>query len=302
MFDFPLNYEEPIYRPPSERESLLIQTTIGCSHNKCVYCDMYRSKTYRVRTLDEIYSDLEKAAAAYREYGTKPRKIFLCDGDALAAPMNILLPTLDKIAKLFPNIRRIGVYATAQNILEKTNDELRELASRKLSIAYLGVESGSNSVMKRIVKGVSSAEMLEASLKIQACNWQLSVMIMLGIGGRELSTVHREETSSYISQVAPNFFSFLTTMVLPDTPLSRMVEKGKFEPLTTRELLEEMRDILKEIKLNNAKVIFRANHVSNQFPLAGILPRDINTLVNTLEQWVTECPPNVFPELPDSSL
>jgi radical SAM superfamily enzyme YgiQ (UPF0313 family) len=257
---------------------------------------MYRTKNYRLRSLQEIFDDLEKAQNYYLSLGIAPRKVFLCDGDALVAPMSTLLPVVKKTNELFPSLKRIGVYATAQNILDKSNEDLVALADEKLSIAYIGLESGCDKVLHRIVKGNTNSDMKESFLKLRECGWQSSVITMLGIGGKELSDSHCSETAKLISATAPDFLSFLTTVAIPNTPYMTMVEREQTDPLTSLELLEEMRAIISNINCVKGKIIFRANHVSNQFPLGGILPRDKEKLVKTLDEWIAICPPGVYPE------
>ena len=294
LFNFPISYEEPVYRPPSEWRSLLIQVTIGCSNNKCTYCDMYRSKTYRVKPIEQIKEDLRKCYQS----GMSPEKIFLCDGDALGAPMKTLVATLEEIKKLFPNIRRVGVYATAENILEKTEDELKLLSSLGLTIAYLGLESGDDKVLHMIVKGNSSKEMEDASLKIKRCGFKLSTIAMLGVGGRKYSKQHIEGTAKILSATCPEYFSFLTTFSVPGTPYHKMEQRGLIEPLTSKELFTEMHDIIEQSSFELNPVIFRANHVSNQNPLAGTLPRDQKVIVHKLKEWISNTPDGVYPPRP----
>ncbi|MCO4793466.1 MAG: radical SAM protein [Bacteriovoracaceae bacterium] len=295
FFGQPITYEEPVFRPPSEWRSLLIQVTIGCSNNKCTYCDMYRSKTYRVRNLDDIKKDLQKCA----DSGMAPDKIFLCDGDALGAPMEVLEATLDTINELFPDVRRIGVYATAENILEKSEEELKRLADKKLNIAYLGLESGDDKVLHMIVKGNTAEDMVKASLKIKSCGFKLSTIAMLGVGGKKYSQQHIENTAKVISQTNPEFFSFLTTFAVPGTPYHTMVERGLIEPLTSKELLIEMHDILELSSFDLNSVIFRANHVSNAHPLGGTLPKDKEKILKTIKGWIDQTPEGLYPTAPE---
>lgn len=298
MFDFPISYQEPVFRPPSEGRSFLLQVTIGCSNNMCTYCDMYRSKKYKVRDLDLILNEIVKASEYFQKIGYSPKKIFLCDGDALGAPMSILVPVLKKLNQKFPNLDRIGIYATAQNMLEKSSSELKELASLKLNMAYLGLESGSDKVLHMVVKGNTQTEMIEGSLKIKESGFKLSSIAMLGLGGRKLSANHVLDTAKVISKTSPEYFSFLTTMALAGTPYYRMAQRDSFEMLTTKELLTEMRDILALIKPNHNAITFRANHVSNQYPLGGSLPVDTPLLVQTLNSWIDQTPQGLYPPMP----
>ena len=172
MYNFPISYEPPVYRPPSEGRSLLIQVTIGCSNNKCTYCDMYRSKTYRERRIEEVEEDIRKCAAS----GLYPDKIFFCDGDALGASFELLEKSLLAVQKYFPDCRRVGVYATAENILGKSDDELKRLRELGLGIAYLGLETGDEKILHMIVKGNTANEMIEASLKLKRAQIKLSTI------------------------------------------------------------------------------------------------------------------------------
>lgn len=298
FFSSPLDYESPVYRPPSEGRSLLIQLTIGCSNNKCTYCDMYRSKTYRVRKLSEILTDVTKAHIYYHSLSMLPDKIFLCDGDALGAPMDILVATLDHLNSLFPDLRSIGIYATAENILTKSKEELKFLSSKKLNIAYLGLESGDDKILQMIVKGNSASEMLEASLKIKECGFKLSTIVMLGVGGQKYSQQHVLNTAKLIGETSPNFLSFLTTFAVPGTPYHKMVERKLINPLTAKELLQEMHDILMHAKFSSNSIIFRANHVSNMHPLGGVLPKDTELLLKNINEWIDQTPDGVYPKVP----
>ncbi len=296
MFSFPISYEPPVYRPPSEARSLLIQVTIGCSNNKCTYCDMYRSKSYRERPFEEIERDIKKCAEA----GLSPDKIFLCDGDALGAPMELLERTLLCIRETFPDCRRVGIYATAENMLGKSLEELKRLHDLGLGIAYLGLESGDDKVLHMIVKGNTAAEMVEGSLRLKDAGIKLSTIVMLGVGGVKYSEQHVKGTIEVLSQTCPHFFSFLTTFSVPGTPYHKMEERGLIEPLTSKALFKEMHDILNGVKFEANPVIFRANHVSNQFPLGGTLPRDQKKIVETLKEWWRSAPEGVYPPRPAS--
>ena len=292
---FPLTYAEPVYRPPSEAESLLLQVTIGCSHNACTFCAMYRDKRFTVRPLEDIRIDLQKAAGFFAASGYEaPRKIFFCDGDAHAAPTELLLAVLEETHSCFPKLQRVGIYASARTLLDKSTEELKALAAHKLNTAYLGVESGSDEVLELIHKKVTASEVIEACLRAREAGWKISSIIMLGLGGRELSAVHRRESAKVISLTAPNFLSFLTTTVVPGTPYARSIEKGELHPLTVRETLEEMHDLIRDIDPGAGRIIFRANHASNLLPLEGILPRDRARLAETVASWTRSCPPDLY--------
>ena len=291
-----IKYDEPVFRPPSEGRSLLIQQTIGCSNNKCTYCNMYRSKSYRVRPVADVLKDIELAAKMYSNTYAGPEKIFLCDGDALGAPTQDLVLTLKHIQEFFPHVKRVGVYATAQNMLDKSLDELKELQSLGLTIAYLGLESGCDQVLHMVVKGNTAQEMVEGCKKLTQAGIDLSVIAMLGLGGKKFSKTHITETAKVISAISPQYLSFLTTIAVPGTPYHRMVERG-FEMLTVKELIGEMGQIMAQCKFEN-KTIFRTNHVSNMYPIGGNLPQDLSSILGQLEKWYQECPDGTYPPKP----
>ncbi len=302
MFEFPIKYEGRIYRPPSEAQSLLLQVTVGCSNNKCTYCAMYRDKTYTERSTKDLFNEIEKAHSFFTQVGQFPNKVFLCDGDALGAPMDLLIPVLDKINEHFPNIKRISTYATADNILNKSVEDLQLLTHKKLNMAYLGMESGDDQVLKLVTKRNSAKDMIDAGVKIRSAGFKLSVIAMLGLGGKKLTESHCENTALAISKIAPEFFSFLTTTPIPGTPYARMVDRESWQMLSDKELLTEMRDIISNIKLDNERIIFRANHVSNLHPLAGVIPKDSDKILKQLSQWITQCPEDRFTRADPESL
>lgn len=297
--NFPINYEGAVFRPPSEGGSFLIQLTIGCSNNYCTYCDMYRAKKYRQRSFDEVRAELLQAKKYFSEIGNEPKRIFLCDGDALGASMDLLVRTLEFINELFPKLERIGVYATAQNMLDKSENELKQLTGLKLNMAYLGLESGNDKILKMIVKRNTRADMIIGSRKIIESGFKLSIIAMLGIGGEKYSQDHIVDTASIISEISPHYFSLLTTVAIPGTPYYKMVERGLIKPLTSKMLLFEMRNIIDQINPSR-NILFRANHVSNQFPLGGTLAKDRTELVKTVHRWMSSTPEGVFPPIPSS--
>lgn len=294
---YPLKYEEPIYRPPSEGRSFLIQLTIGCSNNRCTYCDMYRSKKYRERSLSEIKKELIESKQYFDSIGYEPKRIFLCDADALGASMHLLVSSLELINQLYPKLNRVGIYATAQNMLDKTPEELRTLKKLKLSMAYLGLESGSNKVLHMIAKGNNRDDMLRGSKKLMDAGIKLSIIAMLGIGGEENSQNHTEQTASIISEISPDYFSFLTTIAIEGTPYKKMLDRGNITELTSRDLFMQMKKIIEGINPSQ-NIIFRANHVSNQFPLAGNLPQDSSSIIKTIDLWIKETPEGIYPPIP----
>jgi radical SAM superfamily enzyme YgiQ (UPF0313 family) len=256
---------------------------------------MYRDKQFSVRSFEDIAQDIEQARVYYEQLGQDPPKIFICDGDALAAPTQLLLQVLELLENKFPNIDRVGIYATAQNILDKSETELTKLYQKRLKILYLGLESGADEVLKLVAKGNTATEMVEAAQKVASIGPKISVIAMLGLGGNERSEVHCRSTAEIVSQMLPDYFSFLTTVAIPGTPYQRAIEKGQITPLSTKELLHEMVEIVSKLNMQK-ECIFRANHVSNQYPIGGVLPREKKSLLMTLEDWLKACPAGVYPE------
>ena len=257
---------------------------------------MYRSKVYRERSIDDIKSDIEKCALQ----NLQPEKVFLCDGDALGASQELLVRTLECIKEKLPSVKRVGIYATAENMLEKSVEELTALKNLGLKIAYLGLESGDDKILHMIVKGNTAQEMVDASLKIKNAGIKLSTIVMLGVGGRKHSENHIKNTALLLSQTAPHFLSFLTTFAVEGTPYHTMQERGLIEPLTSLELLTEMKGIIAGSDFSLNEVLFRANHVSNAQPLGGLLPRDKEILLSTIDLWMTGTPKGQYPTRPES--
>lgn len=274
-----MRYEGDIYRPPSEAYSLLVQVTIGCSHNKCTFCSMFKNKRFRVRPLDEIIEDLEDARSTFRYVG----RIFLCDGDALCMMNAKLVPILDKISELFPECERVGSYARATDILRKSEDELRELRAKGLSIVYIGAESGSDKVLASINKGETAAQITEAVKKVESCGIAASVTFISGIGGRGMWREHAEATGRMITEMGASYVGLLTLMVEPDAPLYEKIKSGEFQLLTPEEVMAETYLLLKNADPDK-KCVFRSNHASNYLSLRGDLPDDKERMLAQIER------------------
>ena len=273
-----MRYSGNIFRPPSEADSLLIQTTIGCSHNRCSFCAMYRDKEFRVRPVENVLEDI---ALARDYYGPDVRRVFLCDGNALILPVDYLLKVLAGLQESFPELQRVGVYANARDIAHKSDEDLRELARHKLSIFYLGMESGSDEILKQIDKGATSAEMVAAVQKAMAAGMKSSIIYLLGMGGRKLWRENAVESARAVSQMNPNYLSALTVTVVPGTPLARQEESGEFELPSPEEFAAELRLFLEKVEVK--ATVFRSNHASNYVPLAGRLPRDKSRMMADLD-------------------
>ncbi|AYF45262.1 radical SAM domain protein [Halobacteriovorax sp. BALOs_7] len=239
--------------------------------------------------------DIRKAGAYYRRFEMRPSKVFLCDGDALGAPTEDIYKSLLAIREEFGDIR-VGVYATAQNMLDKTDEELRFLKEAGLGICYLGMESGCDKVLHMTVKGNTAQDMIDGSLKVMAAGMKLSVIAMLGLGGKKHTQTHVVETAKVLSKISPDYLSFLTTMAVEGTPYHRMVTRG-FEMLTTKEILGEMHDILSGIQASR-EILLRINHVSNMYPIGGSLPQDQATIIQQVKQWYDEAPVGTYPPKP----
>lgn len=272
-----MRYVGNIFRPPSEADSLLLQTTIGCAHNRCTFCAMYRDKKFRVRKLEQVLEDIELARGYF---GPGVRRVFLCDGNALVLPTDYLQAVLERLQQTFPDLQRVGIYANARDLLHKSEEELRELVRRRLSIFYIGMESGSDRILKAIDKGVTAAETVAAVQKGMAAGMKASVIYLLGLGGRQLWQENAIESARAVSQMNPNYLSALTLTVIPGTPLAEELRSGRFELPSPEEFALELKLFLEHIDLK--ATVFRSNHASNYVPLGGRLPADKEKLIAQL--------------------
>lgn len=273
-----MRYEGALYRPPSEAYSLIVQVTIGCTHNKCTFCSMYKDKQFRVRSLDKIIEDFKMARGSYRYV----KRIFLADGDALAIRTGDLEKILFHIRESFPECERVGIYGSPKAILSKSVDELKYLHSLGLKIVYLGVESGSEKILKNINKGVTREEMIEAGRRVVESGIELSITIISGLGGNEDSMEHARESAKIINEIRPHYVGVLTLLVENGTPIYEDVQSGKFELLTPREVLMETKEMIKNINVENC--IFRSNHASNYISLKGTLSKDKDLILSQIEE------------------
>jgi radical SAM superfamily enzyme YgiQ (UPF0313 family) len=272
-------YIGTVIRPPSEADSVIIQATLGCSHNRCAFCPTYLDKDFKEKPVEEILADIE----IFKKHEPGARRVFLADGNALAMPFEKLDRILDALSAAFPRLQRVGIYANARDIERKTEKQLEALASKKLGIIYLGLESGSDEVLKRVKKGATSAGMVKAVKKAQAAGIKASVIGLIGLGGRELSEEHALKTAEAVNQMNPRFISFLTLMLVPGTPLFDEMESGKFQPLNPFEGLKELRLIAANLEITGQGTIFRSNHASNYLALAGTLPKDKNKILTLID-------------------
>jgi radical SAM superfamily enzyme YgiQ (UPF0313 family) len=271
-------YEGVVYRPPSERKSLIIQVTVGCSHNKCTYCNMYRNKKFKVKNLEDIYEDIKCAKDIY----DKVDRIFLGDGNALVMETKKLLMILDKINSLFPECKGVAIYGSPKDLYKKSLEELKLLKEYGLDIIYTGIESGSDKVLTMVNKGVTSGEMIRGCKKVVEAGIDLSVIIISGLGGRRYSSEHAKETSKVLNEIQPNYVAFMTLINYIGTELNSEIESGKFIMLEPKEILNEQKMIIEKLEVDNCLV--RSNHRSNYMNISGEFPKDKKIILKKIEE------------------
>jgi radical SAM superfamily enzyme YgiQ (UPF0313 family) len=263
-------YDMPLFRPPSEGDNLIVQATLGCSFNQCSFCSMYKSKRFVARPLEQVFAHIDALA----RMDPTAHRVFLADGDALALPTEALEAIAAKLAATFPGLQRISAYATPGNLLRKTPDELARLKAAKLSLVYLGVESGSREVLRRISKGATADGMVEALDKARSAGIKVSATVILGLGGKRLAEEHAEATAALINRAPPTYLSTLQLTLMEDAAPNFLARwEGGFVPQDDTGVLIEQRRLLAALDPPHP-VIFRSNHASNCLPLAGTLPRD----------------------------
>jgi len=274
-----VRYIEPLFRPPSEADSFILQATLGCSWNACTYCAMYRNKQYRVRPTEEILADITEAGSRFAE---DVRHVFVADGDPLAMSLEQWKPILLALAVAFPRLRRVSTYATARNLLEKSPEDLKRLRELGLSLLYIGPESGDEITLRHLAKGADPLEHIEAARMAKAAGMEQSLMFLLGAGGRARSEAHARASGRLATAMDPRFLSALTLTVIPATPLASLEAQGRFELPDVPGLLTELRWFVEEARPSAA--IFRANHASNYLPIGGRLPRDREAILATIDE------------------
>ena len=275
-----MRYEGNIYRPPSEWQSYLLQVTIGCSHNACTFCGMFKDKKYRVRSLNEIMEDIDMAK---RTLGTV-HQVFLCDGDAIAMPTSDLLKILHKLKRTFPELQEVATYAGPKSTLSKSKEELKILYEAGLKKAYLGVESGDNQVLKETCKGVNAAQMLEAGQNLVQAGMKLYAIILIGLAGKERSKENAQATAEIINRMHPTDLAAMTYTPVPGTKMYRDIEQGKFRVLNDTECLQETRELVQHIELD--RLHFTSNHASNFVPIDGMLGKDKEEILSLLDKAI----------------
>jgi radical SAM superfamily enzyme YgiQ (UPF0313 family) len=272
-------YEGTVIRPPSEADSLILQYTIGCSHNRCIFCPAYQRKQFRIRSIAEMEQDILNCLPDFSD----TRRIFLADGDALVAPQQDLLTLFALLQSHFPRLQRIGMYANAGSILRKTKDELAQLREQGLGILYLGVESGDDALLTWMQKSVTAAQMAEAGLRVKEAGIKLSVTVLLGIGGSKRSSPHARATGQLLSKINPEYVGALTTMVVPGTPLYKLEQTGDFSIPAPFEILSELAEMLEHTEMHG---LFFSNHASNYLPLRVRMPSERDNAVKMIREFV----------------
>jgi radical SAM superfamily enzyme YgiQ (UPF0313 family) len=262
-----MHYEGNCIRPPSEAYSILLQVTVGCSHNKCTFCGTYKGKRFRIKEDRIILNDILFAS----KYMKRQDRVFLMDGDALIIPQQRLMWILDRIREHLPWVRRVGVYANAKSIKMKSPEELIQLRKNGLGILYLGVETGDAELLKEIRKGTSAEHLINMGRKIRDAGIKLSVTVLLGIAGRERSLEHARATGELLSAMDPNYVGALTVMLIPGTHLHEDFTSGKFELPDERGFLLELREMIAHTNLSRG--LFFSNHASNYLPVKARLPK-----------------------------
>lgn len=282
-----MKYEGMIYRPPSEADSLILQVAVGCSYNRCTFCHSFQGKSFRIKSFDEIREDIDEAAG----YGAIPR-VFLADGDALIIPQPDLVRILNYLKLKIRGLERVGIYANAGDILKKSTEELKELKSLGLGIIYLGLESGNPEVLKRIKKNASAGQMIRAAKRVREAGILLSVTVLLGIGGVELSQAHAEDTGKVLSQMDPEYVGALSLMVVPGTPIHEELRTGKLVLPNPFELIRELGTMIANCQFTNC--FFASNHASNYLPLRIRMPREKEKALQLIREVLQRKDPDLL--------
>jgi radical SAM superfamily enzyme YgiQ (UPF0313 family) len=273
-----MHYEGMMIRPPSEAQSILLQVTLGCSHNKCTFCGTFRDKRFNIKKDNVIFEDIEFA----RQNCEYQDRLFICDGDAMIVPQKRLIKILERIKERLPWVKRVGLYANPKGIKMKTPEQLGELQKLGVTIAYMGLESGDDLTLKNIKKGANAEKMIEMGKKVKAAGIKLSVTVLVGLSGRSRSEIHALETGRVLSAIDPDFVGALSLMLLPGTPLHDAYKNGDFKLISADEMLAELRLMISSTNLTNG--LFHANHASNYLPIRAKLPEDKEKTLKLISQ------------------
>ncbi len=286
-----LNYDYPLYRPPSEAKSTIFQVTLGCSFNECSFCDMYRSKEYSERPWEEIKMEIDMAAKQMPE----TKKIFLADGDALNLQTDYMIKIVKYLYEKFSNLERISCYAMPMNLLKKTPEELKKMHEAGLDMLYLGIESGSDIILKKVTKGATSQTIIRACRKAIDAGYILSCMVILGLGGKTYTKEHIRGTAEVLSAVSPHYSAALTLIIEPGVKDEFMTKFGEpFIPITDSEAIDELENLVANINAKN-EIIFRANHGSNAYTIKGTFPQYKDSMLEKIS-WMKKHPEVIRPK------
>jgi len=272
-----MHYEGVCIRPPSEANSILLQATVGCSHNKCTFCGTYKDKRFRIKDNDVILSDIIYAS----RYMKHLDRLFIMDGDALIIPHRRLKWILEMIREHLPQVTRVGVYANSKGIKLKSEEELRELRDLGLGIVYYGVETGDDQTLAAVRKGANAQRLLTMGLKVKRAGMKLSVTVLLGIAGKERSLIHAQATGALLSAMDPDYVGALTLMIVPGTPLADDMAAGRFQLPDNAGLLRELREMIASTNLSRG--LFFSNHASNYLPVKVKYPEGKEQALHLLD-------------------
>ncbi len=276
MFYPHIAYDEPLFRPPSEAGSLIFQVTLGCSWNRCAFCEMYTSKNFRTKKEEDVFTEIN----AMQVYGTDIRKVFLADGNAFVLSFKRLSRILDRLNETFPKLRRISAYALPKDILSKTDEELRLLADKGLKLLYVGIETGDEELLQLINKGETYESTSQALIRARRAGIKLSVMILNGLGGRKYSEQHAINSARIVNEIQPEYLSTLVLSFPYGVAHFKKRFGGDFEELTKMELILEMGNFISGLELEST--VFRSDHASNYLVLKGILNHDKDKLLKRI--------------------
>jgi len=285
-----MEYDFPLFRPPSEARSLIFQVTLGCSWNRCRFCASYRTKEFLVRPFEEVEREVVEMSGCYPDAG----KIFLADGDPMAAPTDYLLKVLDLMNRRFPSLERISTYAGPTNLMAKTPEELRMLKERKLDLLYLGIETGNDELLKRVGKGATAEQIVEGSRKALQAGLRMSAFIILGLGGVAGSRAHAKDSARVVNRIGPQFLATLTLMVGPDPrAYEEKVMGGGFRLVDRKQSLQELRWFVEDLELAGCK--FGTEHASNYLPITGMtLPGDKDEILRLIYKAMMDASPGML--------
>ena len=286
-----LNYDAPLYRPPSEAQSLIFQVTLGCSFNECSFCDMYRSKEYSERSWEEVKSEIDLMAKTLPD----TTRIFLADGDALNLSTDYMIKIVKYVYQKFPKLERVSCYAMPMNLLKKTPEELDLMNKAGLDRLYLGIESGNDIILKKVTKGATQKTMIKSCNKAKDAGFTLSCMVILGLGGTKYTKENAVDTAKVINAVQPDYVAALT-LYLENGIKDEFITKfeGEFERLTDSQAIDELELLISKIDVEK-EIIFRANHGSNAYNIGGTFPQDKLEMVERIA-WMKKHPEVVRPQ------